>query len=89
MNIYLPDTNVIANYGRDPATKAKIDRASASGSKFVIAPPTMTELTVGVMKGGATWFAQNKVNVRMAKVAICKHPRPSAPLHGQGIGFPL
>jgi len=61
MSTYLPDTNVIVNYGRDPATKAKIDWASASGSKFVIAPPTMTELTVGVVKGGATWFAQNKV----------------------------
>jgi hypothetical protein len=58
MSTYLPDTNVIVTYGRDSATKTKTDRASASGSKFVIAPPTMT---VGVVKDGATWFAQSKV----------------------------
>ena len=88
MQTHLPDTNVIVNYGRNPATKAKIDRASASGSKFVIAPPTMTELTVGVVKGGATWFALNKVMFEWLKsqsANILDLPRP---FMGKVLGFP-
>jgi hypothetical protein len=59
----------------------------ASGSKFVIAPPTMTELTVGVVKGGATWFAQNKVMFEWLKsqsANILDLPRP---FMGKVLGF--
>ena len=88
MSTYLPDTNVIINYGRDPATKTKIDKVSASGSRFVIAPPTLTELTVGVVKGGATRFAQNKVMFEWLKgqsLNIFDLPRP---FMGKILGFP-
>ncbi len=57
---YLPDTNVLIDLGRDPAVQTKLENAEQSGSKFVIAPSTITELTVGVVKGGATHFEQNK-----------------------------
>lgn len=60
MATYLPDTNVLIDLGRDPAVQTKLENAEKSGSNFVIAPSTMTELTVGVVKGGATHFEQNK-----------------------------
>ncbi|HEY2363649.1 MAG TPA: hypothetical protein VGK36_21205 [Candidatus Angelobacter sp.] len=88
MNTYLPDTNVIINYGRDPDAKAKIDRASDSGAKFVIAPPTMTELTVGVVKGGPARFAGNKAIFEWLKAQsknILDLPRP---FMGKVLGFP-
>ena len=60
MPTYLPDTNVLIDYGRDQAVEAKLEGAEQAGSKFVLAPSMMTELTVGVVKGGAKYFAQNK-----------------------------
>ena len=60
MKTYLPDTNVLVDFGRNPAVKAKLEKARQDGAKFVIAPPTLTELSVGVVKGGAAHFAQNK-----------------------------
>jgi hypothetical protein len=60
MPTYLPDTNVLVDLGRDPAVQTKLENVEQSGSTFVIAPSTMTELTVGVVKGGATYFEQNK-----------------------------
>jgi len=88
MKTYLPDTNIIINYARDPDTKAKIDRASSTGAKFVIAPPTMTELTIGVVKGGPARFARNKVMFEWLKAQsknILDLPRP---FMGQVLGFP-
>jgi len=73
---------------RDPATKAKIDRASALGSKFVIAPPTMTELTVGVVKGGDTWFAQNKLMFAWLKTQAANILDLPRPFMGKVLGFP-
>jgi hypothetical protein len=60
MPTYLPDTNVLIDYGRNPAVQAKLEIAEQAGSKFVLAPSMLTELTVGVVKGGATYFEQNK-----------------------------
>jgi hypothetical protein len=88
LNTYLPDTNVVINYGKDAAVKAKIDRASVAGSKFVIAPPVLTELTVGVVKGGPTYFAQNKIIFEWLKsqsANILDLPRP---FMGKVLGFP-
>src|SRR5260370_11147658 len=88
MSTYLPDTNVVINYGHDPAAKTKIDRVSASGSTFVIAPPTMTELTVGVVKGGATWFAQNKMMFEWFKAQSANILDLPRPFMGKVSGFP-
>jgi hypothetical protein len=88
MRTFLPDTNAIIDYGRNPDRKARLDGAAAAGSKFVIAPPTLTELTVGVVKGGATYFAQNKVIFEWLKnhaANIMELPRP---FMGQISGFP-
>jgi len=88
MHTYLPDTNVLVDLGRDPAVQTKLENAEQSGSKFVIAPSTMTELTVGVVKGGATYFEQNKKIVTWLLAhsdAILDLPRPFI---GKILGFP-
>ncbi len=87
MPTYLPDTNVLIALGRDPAVQTKLENAEQSGSKFVIAPSTMTELTVGVVKGGANYFEQNKkifTWLRNHSDAILDLPRPFI---GKTLGF--
>jgi len=56
MKIFLPDTNVLVDYGRSAKVRTAIDEAGDKGATFVIAPPTLTELSVGVVKGGGTHF---------------------------------
>jgi hypothetical protein len=85
---YLPDTNVLIDLGRDPAAQTKLENAEQSGSKFVIAPSTMTELTVGVVKGGAPHFERNKKIFTWLQThsdAILDAPRPFI---GKILGFP-
>jgi hypothetical protein len=87
MPTYLPDTNVLIDLGRNPAVQTKLDNAEQSGSKFVIAPSMMTELTVGVVKGGATYFEQNKKIFTWLQThsdAILDLPRPFI---GKTLGF--
>jgi hypothetical protein len=60
MPTYLPDTNVLINFGKNPAVQTKLENAEQSGAKFVIGPTTITELTPGAVTGGATHFEQNK-----------------------------
>ena len=88
MPTYLPDTNVLIDIGRDPAVQTKLETAEQNGSKFVIAPSVMTELTVGVVKGGATYFGQNKKIFTWLQThsdAILEPPRPFI---GKILGFP-
>jgi len=88
MPTYLPDTNVLIDLGKDTAVQTKLDNAKQNGSKFVIAPSTMTELTVGVVKGGAKYFEQNKKTfawLQKHSDAILDAPRPFI---GKILGFP-
>lgn len=76
---YLPDTNVLVDFAKDPAVRTKLEKASHDGAKFVIAPPTLTELSVGVVKGGSTHFARNKdlfTWLRGQSSAILELPKP-------------
>jgi hypothetical protein len=84
---FLPDTNAIIDYGRDPARKAKMGRAVAAGSKFVIAPPMLTELTVGVVRGGEARFAQNKVMFEWLKTHAANLLELPRPFIGEISGF--
>ena len=88
MSAFLPDTNVVINYGRDPAAKAKIERASTVGFKFLIAPPVLTELTVGVVKGGALFFAANKLIFQWLKTHSTNMLDLPRPFMGRVLGFP-
>jgi hypothetical protein len=88
MPTYLPDTNVLIDLGRDPAVQTKLENAEQSGAKFVIAPSVMTELTVGVVKGSAGCFGQNKkifTWLQTRSDAILEPPRPFI---GKILGFP-
>jgi hypothetical protein len=84
---YLPDTNVLIDFGRNPAAQTRVENAEKSGSKFVIAPSVMTELTVGIVKGGAIHFEQNKrifAWLRAHSDAFLDLPRPFI---GKTLGF--
>lgn len=87
MPSYLPDTNVLIDFGRDPIVQTKLEYAEQSGSRFVIAPSMMTELMVGVVKGGAIHFEQNKrifTWLQTHSDAILDLPRPFI---GKTLGF--
>ena len=89
MPTYLPDTNVLIDIGRDPAVQTKLENAEQSGSNFVIAPSTITELTPGVVTGGATHFEQNKKIFTWLQThsdAILDLP---IPFIGKILGFPM
>lgn len=88
MPTYLPDTNVLIDYGSDPAVRAKIENAEQAGSKFVLAPSMMTELTVGVVKGGATYFEQNKEIFDWLHVHSGTILDLARPFMGKILGFP-
>ena len=84
---YLPDTNVLIDLGREPAAQTRLEDAEQRGAKFVIAPSVMTELTVGVVKGGPTHFEQNKNIFSWLQThsdAILDLPRPFI---GKTLGF--
>ena len=88
MPTYLPDTNVLIDLGKDPAVQKKLENAEQRGSNFVIAPSTITELTPGVVTGGATHFEQNKkifTWLQARSNAILDSPRPFV---GKILGFP-
>jgi hypothetical protein len=88
MPTYLPDTNVLIDIGSDPAVQAKLENAEQTGSNFVIAPSTITELTPGVVTGGATYFEQNKKIFSWLQTrsnTILDSPRPFV---GKILGFP-
>jgi hypothetical protein len=88
MKTYLPDTNVVIDYGRNAGRRARLDRAAVSGSKFVIAPPTLTELMVGVVKGGEFHFAVNKVIFAWLKGHTANMLELPVPFIGDLLGFP-
>jgi hypothetical protein len=85
---YLPDTNVLIDLGRDPAVWTKLENAERSGFNFVIAPSTITELTPGVVTGGATHFEQNKKIFTWLSDALGCHLGPSDSLHREDSGIP-
>jgi hypothetical protein len=88
MSTYLPDTNVLVNFGKDPKVRALLEKATHAGIKFVLAPSMMTELTVGIVKGGAKFFDRNKeifVWLQAHSNTILDLPRP---FMGKVLGFP-
>ncbi len=88
MRTYLPDTNVLIDLGRDAAVQTKLKNAEQSGAKFVIAPTMMSELTVGVVKGGATHFEKNKKIFTWLQTHSDVILDPPRPFIGKILGFP-
>ncbi len=60
MCAYLPDTNVLIDFGRDLAVRAKLENAQQDASEFVIAPPVLIELVRGVIARGRANFERER-----------------------------
>lgn len=60
MPSYLPDTNVLIDFGRDLAVRAKLENAEQNGSEFLIAPPALIELVRGMIAAGCDTFDNDK-----------------------------
>src|SRR5450759_2850423 len=54
MATYLPDTNVLIGFGRDPTVSEQFDRAIGRGDTFVVAPPVLIELVRGLIRAAAS-----------------------------------
>ncbi len=46
---YFPDTNVLIDFGRNPAAQAKLENTRQGGTKFLVAPPALIELVRGMV----------------------------------------
>jgi hypothetical protein len=60
MSLYVPDTNVLIDFGRNAAVENKLVTAVADGSTFVLAPATIEELSRGVVNGGSRHFENDR-----------------------------
>ncbi|MFZ3214760.1 MAG: hypothetical protein WA192_01760 [Candidatus Acidiferrales bacterium] len=86
--MYLPDTNILIDLGKDSGVQIKLDGAERRSCKFVIGPTTIKELVVGVVGGGARCYEQNKkifVWLKNHSDAILDNPGPFA---GNILGLP-
>jgi hypothetical protein len=57
---YLPDTNVLVDFGRDLLVRRKIESAAENGADFLIAPPALIELVRGMIAHGHKTFEKDK-----------------------------
>jgi hypothetical protein len=79
MCIYLPDTNVLIDFGRDLLVREKIECAAKKGARFLIGPPTVIELVRGMIAHGHKTFEKDKqvfVWIRDQDYRILELPRP-------------
>ncbi len=60
MPIYLPDTNILIDFRRDPAVFPKLKEAQKNGKEFRIAPPVLIEFVRGFVRHGAATFEEDK-----------------------------
>lgn len=79
MSTYVPDTNVLIDFGLNEAVRTKLENARQNGSIFLIAPPALIELVRGVIAGGSDRFEDNKrvfVWIQTQRFTILELPRP-------------
>lgn len=60
MSMFLPDTNVWKNVGKDAALTRAFEKALATGDRFLIAPPALIELVRGLVRGGVETFSEDR-----------------------------
>lgn len=76
---YFPDTNVLIDFGRNLAARAKLENARQRGTTFLVAPPALIELVRGMVARGCDTFANDKqvfVWLHMNRFPILPLPRP-------------
>jgi hypothetical protein len=90
VSTYLPDTNVIIDLAwRNSTVRAKVENAERSGSRFVIAPPVITELAFGVVKGGTKYFEQSLKVFTWLQAHSSNILELPLPFVGDILGFPM
>jgi len=60
MPVYMPDTNVLIDFGRVVETRGKIQKARADGADFKLAPPALIELVRGLVTSDHRHFSNDK-----------------------------
>jgi len=88
MIAYLPDTNVLVDYGRDKAVRIRLENAGRDASKFVLAPSTLEELSRGVIAGGSIHFGENKEVFAWLRAQACTVLELPRPFMGKVLGVP-
>jgi hypothetical protein len=58
--MFIPDTNILIDYGKVEAVRARLESAARNGVEFAIAPPTLTELARGMIASGEKTFGTDK-----------------------------
>jgi hypothetical protein len=79
VGLYLPDTSILIDFGRDLTIRAKLEHTQRTGSAFVIGPPVLAELVRGMIAGGPDLFVENKEVIIWLHAQNCKTlelPRP-------------
>jgi hypothetical protein len=79
MTSFVPDTNVWKGVGRDVDLTTKFEHALTNGDKFLIAPPALIELVRGMVRGGNTYFQEDKKTYAWMQAKGCEVlelPRP-------------
>lgn len=57
---YLPDTNVLIDFGRDPVVRTTLENARRNGAVFLVGPPALIELVRGMVMRGRDSFEQDR-----------------------------
>jgi hypothetical protein len=76
---YLLDTNILIDFGRDPAIQGRLENSQLNGVEFVIGPPALIELVRGMVAGGCNTFENDRrvlVWLRGQRLPILPLPRP-------------
>lgn len=76
---FFPDTNVLIDFGRDAATRNKLQGAVQRGTGLTVAPPALIELVRGMVAHGRDMFAVNKrvfAWLHASHFRILELPRP-------------
>ena len=74
---YLPDTNVLIDFGRSLTIRTKLERARENGIAFVVAPPSLIELVRGMVAQSGRFFENDKkVFVWLKGSTVLELPRP-------------
>ena len=76
---YFPDTNVLIDFGRNPATRTKLENLRQGGNTFLVAPPALIELVRGIIASGCDTFANDKqvfAWLQTNRLPILELPRP-------------
>ncbi len=89
MLTYLPDTNVLIDFGRHPRVEKKLYSLANGGSTFVLGPPSITELVCGVVRTGSKHFSNDQRIFKWLQAQNYPVLELPLPFVGRILGIPL